>query len=112
MRTQLGLWGLLFTAFAGVLAAKSDARADDKGVTKFVRFQMEKTTAYGIVEGDNVRQLKGNLFGKWEKTDQSYPLSSVKLLAPGRPSQVLAMAGNYHSHLVGTPVPEKFRIPQ
>ena len=69
--------------------------------TKYCRFQVAETIAYGIVEGETVRQLKGDLFGTWTKTEKTYPLSDVKLLVPTRPTQVLAMAGNYKSHLGG-----------
>jgi len=58
--------------------------------------------AYGIVEEDHIRQIDGDLFGKWQPTDRRIPLSSVKLLVPSaRPTQVLALAGNYKSHLGG-----------
>lgn len=87
-------------------------RAEDKKGQKFARFQIEKTSAYGIVEGDTIHQIQGNVFGEWKKTDKSFPLKSVKLLVPTRPTQVLAMAGNYRSHLSGAEVPPKFQIPQ
>jgi 2-keto-4-pentenoate hydratase/2-oxohepta-3-ene-1,7-dioic acid hydratase in catechol pathway len=64
-----------------------------------VRFQVGRQAAYGIVEGENVRQIQGNLFGKWKTTDTLHKLSEVKLLVPTRPSKILAAAGNYKSHL-------------
>jgi 2-keto-4-pentenoate hydratase/2-oxohepta-3-ene-1,7-dioic acid hydratase in catechol pathway len=71
-------------------------------VTRYCRFQAGDTTAYGIVEGEQIRRLEGDLFGKWKATERTYPLSSVKLLVPSaRPTQVLALAGNYKSHLGG-----------
>lgn len=75
--------------------------ADKVPAVKFARFQVGDTTAYGIVEGDTVRQLEGDLFGKWKKTDVTHPLSGVKLLVPCQPTQVIALAGNYKSHLGG-----------
>lgn len=66
---------------------------------KYCRFQIGDTVAYGIVEGDSVRQLDGDLFGRWSKTDRTHRLDAVQLLVPTRPMQVLAMAGNYRSHL-------------
>jgi 2-keto-4-pentenoate hydratase/2-oxohepta-3-ene-1,7-dioic acid hydratase in catechol pathway len=79
---------------------------------KYVRFQHGETVAYGLLEGDRVRQLAGDLFADWRKTDTTYRLADVKLLPPTRPTQVLALAGNYRSHLRDTAVPEKFAIPQ
>jgi 2-keto-4-pentenoate hydratase/2-oxohepta-3-ene-1,7-dioic acid hydratase in catechol pathway len=68
--------------------------------------------AYGLVEGDRVRQLAGDLFDRWSKTETTYALKDVKLLPPTRPSQVLALAGNYRSHLQDETIPPKFQIPQ
>ncbi|UCD30606.1 MAG: fumarylacetoacetate hydrolase family protein [Planctomycetota bacterium] len=68
-------------------------------MTKYVRFHKGQTTAYGIVEGGMVRQLDGDLFGTWYKTEKTYPLKVVKLLVPTRPTKVLALAGNYLTHL-------------
>ena len=38
-------------------------------LTKYVRFRTGDIVAYGIVEGDTVRELAGDLFGTWKKTD-------------------------------------------
>lgn len=102
------------TIFGALALLAGAVRADDKKIQKFARFQAGKTTAYGIVEGDQVRQLSGNLFGKWEKTDTVFPVKEVKLLVPvsNRQVQVLAMAGNYKSHLPGQEIAPKFKIPQ
>jgi 2-keto-4-pentenoate hydratase/2-oxohepta-3-ene-1,7-dioic acid hydratase in catechol pathway len=59
-----------------------------------------------------VRELSGDLFGVHSKTETTYTLSEIKLLAPTKPSQVLALAGNYRSHLKDDVVPPKFQIPQ
>lgn len=79
---------------------------------KYLRFQKGDTVAYGLLEGQLVRQLSGDLFGEWAKTDTTYALKDVKLLPPSQPSQVLALAGNYRSHLKDDTVPPKFQIPQ
>ncbi len=79
---------------------------------RYLRFQKGKTVAYGLLEGERVRQLSGDLFGAWSKTDTTYALKEVKLLPPTQPLQVLALAGNYRSHLKNEEVPPKFKIPQ
>ena len=81
-------------------------------VIRFARFKVGDTVSYGIVEGDRVRRLSGDLFGKWEKTETTFGLDEVQLLVPSKPSQVIAMAGNYKSHISGTAIPEKFQTPQ
>jgi len=89
------------------------AAADN--VTRYVRFQSGDVVAYGIVEGDTVRQISGDVFGAWEPTDTTYKLRQVRLLVPTQPSKVLAAAGNYKSHLGDKPVAEHpelfFKVP-
>lgn len=81
-------------------------------MTRYARFQIGNTIAYGLVEGDQIRQIAGDLFGSWKQTDKTYPLPDVKLLVPAQPTKVLAMAGNYRSHLHDEAIPPKFQIPQ
>jgi 2-keto-4-pentenoate hydratase/2-oxohepta-3-ene-1,7-dioic acid hydratase in catechol pathway len=96
------VFALLSIAGCGLPIVCSPAHAADAKVARYARFQVGDTIAYGVVEGDNVRQIDGDLFGNWKPTDHTYPLSSVKLLVPvDRPPKVLAMAGNYKSHLGG-----------
>ena len=78
----------------------------------YLRFRVGETTAYGVLEGDRVRQLAGDLFGTFSRTDRTYALTEITLLPPTVPTQVLALAGNYKSHLKGAAIPARFRIPQ
>ena len=87
---------LLTFAFALALQV-SPARAD---VKQYARFEVGGKSSYGLVQGDEIRQIDGDLFGQWQLGEKTYPLSSVKLLIPvERPSQVIALAGSYKSHL-------------
>jgi 2-keto-4-pentenoate hydratase/2-oxohepta-3-ene-1,7-dioic acid hydratase in catechol pathway len=83
-----------------------------KGGERYLRFQAGSVTSYGVLEGDRVRELKGDLFGTFTKTDRTYAVKEVKLLPPTVPTQVLALAGNYKSHLRDETIPTKFQIPQ
>jgi len=83
-----------------MLFNSGQAAAEGK-MTRYVRFQADDTVAYGIVEGETVRQLDGDLFGQWKPTDKTHKLADVRLLVPSRPSKVLAVAGNYKSHTAG-----------
>ena len=65
----------------------------------YCRFQANTTTAYGYIEGDHVRQIEGDLLGLCTPTEKTYALNEVRLLVPTQPSKVLALAGNYRSHL-------------
>jgi len=96
---------------SGVLLFSARGHAAPEDVVKYVRFQAGQTVAYGIVEGGQVRQISGDLFGDWSRTDTTHALADVKLLVPTTPSKVLALAGNYKSHMGGAEVhghPEGF----
>jgi len=71
--------------------------------------------AYGMLEGDRVRELSGDLFGEWKPTDKTHALRDVTILIPSKPSKVIALAGNYKDHLGDKPAPEFpepfFKIP-
>ena len=82
---------------------------------RFVRFALGKMKggqSYGIVEGDNVRKITGSIYKDWQKTEDVYPLKDVRILPPTKPTQVLALAGNYKSHLKDEEIPPQFKIPQ
>jgi 2-keto-4-pentenoate hydratase/2-oxohepta-3-ene-1,7-dioic acid hydratase in catechol pathway len=93
-KLQMVAW----TALCALLLAAGSGLAAEQTVTKYVRFRVGNTVAYGIVEGDRVRQLEGNLFRSWKPTDVTHELSEAKLLVPTRPSKVLAAALNYKTH--------------
>ena len=86
-----------------ILLAPGQSPAAGKKVTKYARFQVGDLAAYGIVEGDRVRQIDGDPFGPWRPTDKTYALAEVKLLVPTQPTKILACAGNYKSHLGDAP---------
>lgn len=85
-----------FIALVVVFLATSSLAAE---VQKFARFQVGEALAYGLVEGDRIRQLDGDLFGDWRPTDKTFALKEVRLLVPTQPTQVLALAGNYENHI-------------
>jgi 2-keto-4-pentenoate hydratase/2-oxohepta-3-ene-1,7-dioic acid hydratase in catechol pathway len=97
---------------AGCLAFLFSSPVAAAEPVRYVRFQKGDTVAYGVLEGDRVRQLSGDLFGSWAKTETTHSMKDVKLLPPTRPSQILALAGNYRSHLQDETIPPKFQIPQ
>jgi 2-keto-4-pentenoate hydratase/2-oxohepta-3-ene-1,7-dioic acid hydratase in catechol pathway len=82
-----------------ILLALLATTATAQGVTKYVRYSVGNTTSYGILEGDNVRELSGDLFASPKRTGKTVKLSAVKLLAPCVPSKVIAIGLNYQTHL-------------
>jgi 2-keto-4-pentenoate hydratase/2-oxohepta-3-ene-1,7-dioic acid hydratase in catechol pathway len=82
---------------------------------KIIRFQGEKSAAYGLLEGDEVFSLEGDILGKFKTGKKAGKLKDVKLLAPVQPNLVVGLGGNYHSLLaVDTSIhskPEAFLKP-
>jgi len=97
----------------GVLWAASVWGAEGQ-VQKYCRFQAGKVTAYRLLAGERVRPSEGTRFGARTPPATTCALADVRLLVPVRPTKVLAMAGNYKSHLGKTPphkAPELFLKP-
>jgi len=76
----------------------------------YVRYERQGAISYGVLEGDEVRRLSGELFGAHQITSERHKLSEVKLLYPCRPPKVFAVGGNYKSHLEGRPAPKRPEI--
>jgi 2-keto-4-pentenoate hydratase/2-oxohepta-3-ene-1,7-dioic acid hydratase in catechol pathway len=68
-------------------------------VTHYVRYISNGTAALGILEGDNIRELRGDLFTSPQPTGKSVKLAAVKLLPPVVPGKVIAVGLNYKTHL-------------
>jgi 2-keto-4-pentenoate hydratase/2-oxohepta-3-ene-1,7-dioic acid hydratase in catechol pathway len=88
-------------AAAPVLASAAPAPT---GVTQFVRYLRGNEPTHGIVEGDLIRRITGDLFGTFKTTKETVRFSTQKLLYPVQPSKVLAVGLNYKSH-IGTRTP-------
>jgi 2-keto-4-pentenoate hydratase/2-oxohepta-3-ene-1,7-dioic acid hydratase in catechol pathway len=73
----------------------------------YARFKYNGKTSYGIVEGDSVTPIAGNLFGKHKKAGRKIKLSKVQLLAPCKPGKLIAIGLNYKSHIGDRPAPSK-----
>jgi 2-keto-4-pentenoate hydratase/2-oxohepta-3-ene-1,7-dioic acid hydratase in catechol pathway len=67
--------------------------------TKYVRYELEGRASYGILDGETVRELSGDLSAAPTPTGKTAKLSAVKLLAPCTPSKVIAVGLNYQTHL-------------
>ena len=66
---------------------------------RFARFLHGGSPSYGVCDGDDIRPLKGDIFGEYDTSGRIIPLASVTLLAPAVPSKILAAAVNYPSHV-------------
>jgi 2-keto-4-pentenoate hydratase/2-oxohepta-3-ene-1,7-dioic acid hydratase in catechol pathway len=87
---------------AGALATSLQASAQPR---KYVRFRKGARSSYGLLEGDTIHELRGDLFAGPAPTGSKHKLSEVKLLYPVTPTKILALAGNYRSHMGGHAAP-------
>jgi 2-keto-4-pentenoate hydratase/2-oxohepta-3-ene-1,7-dioic acid hydratase in catechol pathway len=88
-------------AIAGGLSTWACSSAPDPypGVTRYVRYEQGGSVKFGALNGDKIEEIEGDLFGSRTPNGTTIEASSVKLLYPIEPSKVLAMAGNYKSHI-------------
>jgi 2-keto-4-pentenoate hydratase/2-oxohepta-3-ene-1,7-dioic acid hydratase in catechol pathway len=76
---------------------------------RLARFRRGDRISTGMLEGDVVRPLRGTFFEDPIPTDDTIPLSEVRLLAPIIPSKVVCVGRNYveHAEELGSDVPEE-----
>jgi 2-keto-4-pentenoate hydratase/2-oxohepta-3-ene-1,7-dioic acid hydratase in catechol pathway len=82
---------LLPLAMATALALSTGASLAAQ--TSYVRFSRDGWTAYGILEGQTVRELRGDLLASPQPTGRTFALSDVELLAPIDPADVHKVIG-------------------
>jgi 2-keto-4-pentenoate hydratase/2-oxohepta-3-ene-1,7-dioic acid hydratase in catechol pathway len=63
----------------------------------------------GIIEGNTVWEISGELWGTCERTGLSRPLDTVRLLPPSAPSKIVCVGKNYVDHAaeMGGPPPKE-----
>ena len=52
---------------------------------RLVRFTSGNSTSYGVLEGEQIRQLAGDPYSEIKESGESFALADVKLLAPVEP---------------------------
>ena len=71
----------------------------------WARFEAAGHTRFGTLEGDQITEYRGDMFGAPEATGQVFALNSVRLLHPMQPTKVIALWNNFIA--LGT----KMRVP-
>jgi len=74
---------------------------------RFICFEQNGKQEYGVLEGDVITVISGDIFSEYELTDKKVPLENVKILPPCRPSKAICVGLNYRDHAeeVGIPLP-------
>lgn len=87
---------LLAAILFGVLGFISPLHAQ---VTKYVRYESAGKVSYGVLDGEVIHELSGDLFASPAQSGKDVKLSAVRLLAPCDPKKVIAVGLNYKTHL-------------
>jgi 2-keto-4-pentenoate hydratase/2-oxohepta-3-ene-1,7-dioic acid hydratase in catechol pathway len=89
------------------LALAAAAQTQPRGTTRYVRFRRGSAVLHGILEGENIRPIQGDLFGSYKTTGTTHKLAEVKLLYPVEAPKILAVGLNYKSHIGNRPAPSQ-----
>lgn len=87
-------YGRLFV-FAMLMALGFGVQAE---TIKYIRYELNGSSSYGVLAGDQIRQLDAAPYNDGKPTGETHALTDVKLLAPAEPSKVIAVGYNYRSH--------------
>jgi 2-keto-4-pentenoate hydratase/2-oxohepta-3-ene-1,7-dioic acid hydratase in catechol pathway len=69
-------------------------------VTKYIRYRTDsKSASYGLVEGETVREIRGDPFGTHSVLQAVGRVEDLTLLNPCQPTKIVAVGRNYRSHL-------------
>lgn len=65
---------------------------------RIVRFQKEGGVFYGVLEGEEIRVIEGDVFDEFVIGEKIVSRGEVKLLAPVAPPNIIAIGLNYKKH--------------
>lgn len=86
-------------AAAAVVLCSMAAGASAQTLTRYVKYEAGGRVAWGLLEGDTIRELQGNVFENPKPTGRTVKLAGVKLLPPAEAKKVIAAGLNYKSHI-------------
>ena len=70
---------------------------------KIARFRKGRQVAYGVVDGDEIAEIRGSIFTKFRITDDRHKLDGVKLLSPTDPMQIWCPGNNFPDETTSRP---------
>jgi 2-keto-4-pentenoate hydratase/2-oxohepta-3-ene-1,7-dioic acid hydratase in catechol pathway len=76
-------------------------------LTHYVKYAAGGRVAWGLLEGETIRELQGNVFEGAKPSGRTLKLSEVTLLPPAEAKKVIAAGLNYRSH-IGEQSPAKY----
>ncbi|WP_406857053.1 fumarylacetoacetate hydrolase family protein [Alsobacter sp. KACC 23698] len=78
-------------------------------MTHWIRYLHDGEIGFGSLDGDAIRAHGGDLFGPGGPTGTILRLADVDVLAPTRPTKIIALWNNYRAlaQKLGSPIPEE-----
>ncbi len=67
---------------------------------KIIRYSKNGSKSYGLLRGEEVTPITGNIFSDFRETEESFLLKDVRLLPPVDPPNIIAIGLNYKSHAI------------
>lgn len=67
---------------------------------RLVRFQAGGAPKCGVVEDDVVREIAGDIFGRFRSTRKKHSLKRLRFLPPTQPTKIVGVGLNYRDHVV------------
>lgn len=61
---------------------------------KLVRFKMGKSIKHGVITGDSVIEVRGNIYSMFRQTFIKHLISDIEILCPVRPNQIWGLKYN------------------
>lgn len=88
---------------AGLVCWSSVVVPAQNRVTSYVRYAAAGATSFGILDGETIRELKGDLFAAPSPTGRTLKVSDVRLLQPVQAGKAIGIGLNYKSHTAEPP---------
>ena len=96
-----------FLVACAVLLTGLPVRPAAQTLTHYVKYETAGRVAWGLLEGESIRELQGSVFDGAKPNGRTLKLAEVKLLAPAEAKKVVAAGLNYRSH-IGEQAPAKY----
>jgi 2-keto-4-pentenoate hydratase/2-oxohepta-3-ene-1,7-dioic acid hydratase in catechol pathway len=76
---------------------------------KIYRFKHKDRIAHGVLKEDRLYTIEGSIFRQFKTSRKSFSIGDVTLLAPVKPSKIVAVGVNYKDHAMerGRALPEE-----
>jgi 2-keto-4-pentenoate hydratase/2-oxohepta-3-ene-1,7-dioic acid hydratase in catechol pathway len=98
---------LWLVAVSMAVLAGAPAQLSGQTLTHYVRYETAGRVAWGLLDGEIIRELQGNVFDGAKPNGKTLKLAEVTLLPPAEAKKVIAAGLNYRSH-IGEQAPAKY----